>query len=88
MLERREFGVSIQRRRYVSLRKAAHPAFWHIRLMDHEWVPQTPDDLRRHANKLQAIAAHVHRADVACHLREQAAALLAEAQLKAAAARG
>ena len=55
--------------------------------MEHEWVPQTPDDLRRDANKLQAIAVLVCRPDVACHLREHAAALLAEAELKAAAAR-
>jgi hypothetical protein len=55
--------------------------------MDHEWVYQTPDDLRRHADKLQAIAALVRRPDVACHLREQAAVALAEAKLKAAASR-
>ena len=34
------------------------------------------------------LAALVHRPDVACHLREQASALLAEAQLKAATSRG
>lgn len=55
--------------------------------MDHEWVPRTPGELRRHATKLQAIAALVHRSDVASHLREHAAALLAEAELKAAAGR-
>jgi len=55
--------------------------------MDHEWVPQTPEDLRRQAGKLQAIAAFVHRPDVASHLREHAAALLAEAELKLVASR-
>jgi hypothetical protein len=58
-----------------------------MELMDHEWVPQTSADLRRHAHKLQAIAALVRRPDVARHLREQAAAALAEAQLIAAASR-
>lgn len=53
--------------------------------MNHEWVPQTPGELRRHAAKLQAIAALVHRPDVASHLREHAAALLAEAELMAVA---
>jgi hypothetical protein len=51
--------------------------------MDHEWVPQMPGGLRRNAAKLQAIAALVHRPDVASHLRKHAAALLAEAELKA-----
>ncbi len=55
--------------------------------MQHEWVPQSPDELRRQAMKLQAIAGHVYRSDVAFHLREQAAALLAEAELKTVAAR-
>lgn len=54
--------------------------------MQHEWVPQTPDDLRRHARKLQVLAAFVQRHDTALHLREHAAALLAEAELKAATA--
>jgi len=51
--------------------------------MQHEWVPQTLDDLRRHARKLQVLAAFVQRDDTALRLREHAAALLAEAELKA-----
>jgi hypothetical protein len=54
--------------------------------MNHEWVPQTPDELRRHAKKLEAIAAFVSRPDVAFHLKEEAAAVLAEAALREAAA--
>jgi len=72
---------------YVSLRNADRAGFRHDCPMKHEWVPQTPDDLRRDANKLQAIAVLVCRPDVACHLREHAAALLAEAELKVAAER-
>lgn len=55
--------------------------------MNHEYFPQTPDALRRHASKLQAMAAFVCRQDVAWHLKEQAAAVLAEAELRAIAAR-
>lgn len=50
--------------------------------MTHEWILQTPADLRRHASKLQALAAYVSRPDVAQHLQEHAASLLAEAALK------
>lgn len=50
------------------------------------FIAQTPDELRRQANKLYEIAAHVCRLDVAAHLEEQAAALLAEAEIQAAAA--
>ena len=49
-------------------------------------MPQTPDDLRRQAGKLQKIALYVRRPDVASHIREHAAALLAEAELAAVAA--
>ena len=55
-------------------------------LMEHAWMPQTPDDLRRQAGKLQKIALYVRRPDVASHIREHAAALLAEAELAAVAA--
>lgn len=52
----------------------------------YEWLaPQTPADLRRQASKLQTLAAHVMRRDVALHLQEHAARLLAEAELKDAA---
>ena len=57
-----------------------------IRVMNQIWTPETPDELRRHAGKLEAIAAHVRRQDVASHLREQAALLLAQAELRAIAA--
>lgn len=50
--------------------------------MNQQYVPETPDALRRHASNLQAIAAFVYREDVALHLQEQAAAVLAEAELK------
>ena len=50
--------------------------------MGQAFVPQTPNELRRQAAKLYAIASHVARQDVACHLTEQAAALLAEADLR------
>jgi hypothetical protein len=52
--------------------------------MDHEWFPQTADELRRHARKLQVLAALVHRQETARHLRDHAASLIAEAELKAA----
>ena len=55
-------------------------------LMTHEWVPQTPVELRRHASKLRQLAAYVRRADVAQHLEEHAAKLFAEAELKRIAA--
>jgi hypothetical protein len=51
--------------------------------MDHEWVRQSPDELRRQARKLQVLAAFVHRQETARHLRDQAASLIAEAELKA-----
>ena len=50
--------------------------------MLHEWVPQSPQDLRRQAETLRKIAAHVSRRDVARHLEEQAAELLAKAELR------
>jgi hypothetical protein len=50
--------------------------------MDHEWLPQTPEELRCQAAKLQRIAAYVARSDVATHLQEQAARLFAEAELR------
>jgi hypothetical protein len=50
--------------------------------MDHEWLPQTPEELRRQADKLQRLAAYVVRSDVANHLQEQAAQLFAEAELR------
>lgn len=50
--------------------------------MDHEWLPQTPEDLRHLADKLQKLAAHVARDDVANRLHEQAAQLFAEAELR------
>ena len=55
--------------------------------MSHEWVPQTPADLRSQASKLQTLALYVKRPDVAQHLREHAAKLLTEAELKAVARR-
>jgi hypothetical protein len=54
----------------------------HIYTMVHEWLPQTPEELRRQADKLQKLAAHVARNDVAHRLREQAAELFAEAELR------
>jgi hypothetical protein len=50
--------------------------------MDHEWLPQTPEELRHLADKLQRVAAYVTRGDVANHLQEQAARLFAEAELR------
>jgi|KBSSwiStaDraftv2_1062776.scaffolds.fasta_scaffold3613902_1 hypothetical protein len=50
--------------------------------MIHEWLPQTPDDLRRQADRLGQLAAHVARRDVAQRLKEQAAQLFAEAELR------
>jgi len=50
--------------------------------MGQAFIPQTVDELRRQAAKLYAIASHVARQEVACHLNEQAAALLAEAELR------
>ena len=55
--------------------------------MKQAFVLQTPDELRRRASKLYSIAAHVSRREVAGHLKEQAAALLAEAELKSIRAR-
>jgi hypothetical protein len=55
--------------------------------MMHEWLPQSPADLRGQASKLQALAAHVCRREVAQRLQERAAELIAEAELKAVAAR-
>jgi hypothetical protein len=55
--------------------------------MNQAFVQQTPDELRRQASKLYAIAAHVSRRDVASHLKEQAAALLAEAELRSVGSR-
>lgn len=55
--------------------------------MLHEWLPQTPAELRRQASKLQLLASHVSRPDVARHLEEHAAKLLAEAELKTISAR-
>jgi hypothetical protein len=50
--------------------------------MHQAFASQTPDELRRQASKLHALASHVRNHDVACRLREQAAALLFEAELK------
>lgn len=58
-----------------------------ISRMYHEYISETPYALRRHASKLQAMAAFVYRQDVAWHLKEQAAAVLAEAELRAIAGR-
>jgi hypothetical protein len=55
--------------------------------MEYAFVSQTPEELRTQASKLYAIAAHVCRRDVAQHLEQQAAALLAEAELRSVAAR-
>jgi len=55
--------------------------------MKQAFVQQTPDELRRLASKLYAVAAHVSRREVANHLNEQAAALLAEAELRSVASR-
>jgi len=55
--------------------------------MDQAFVMSTPDELRRQASKLYAIAAHVRRRKVAGRLEEQAGALLAEAELSSVAAR-
>jgi hypothetical protein len=55
--------------------------------MDQAFVARTPDELRGQANKLYAIAAHVCRREVKGHLEEQAAALLAEAELRSVAKR-
>lgn len=55
--------------------------------MDHEWLPQTPEELRRQADKFQRLAAHVSRGDVAERLKEQAAQLFAEAELRSLSAR-
>ena len=55
--------------------------------MTHEWLPQTPSELRRQSSKLERLALHVQRPDVAQRLREHSAKLLAEAELKAIAAR-
>lgn len=51
--------------------------------MDHEWLPQTPAELRTQATKLHALATHVFNKDLAHRLEEQAAELFAEAELKA-----
>jgi hypothetical protein len=56
--------------------------------MLYEWVPQSPDDLRRQAQTLRKLAAHVSRRDVAGHLEEQAAELLAKAELRSLSVRG
>jgi len=50
--------------------------------MIYEWLPQTPDELRRQADKLDQLAVHVARSDVAHRLKEQAAQLFAEAELR------
>jgi hypothetical protein len=50
--------------------------------MGQAFVSQSPDELRRQAAKMYAIASHVARQDVASHLNEHAAALLAEAELR------
>ncbi|HLO19037.1 MAG TPA: hypothetical protein VK192_00905 [Sphingomicrobium sp.] len=55
--------------------------------MDHEWLPQTPEELRRQADKFEKLAAFVSRGDVAQHLKEQAAQLIAEAELRSLSAR-
>ena len=49
--------------------------------MDHEWLPQTPAELRKQARKFQMLAAHVLHVDLARRLEEQAAELLAKAEL-------
>jgi hypothetical protein len=50
--------------------------------MEHEWLPQTAAELRVQAGKLSALAAHVLNGDLAKRLEEQAAELLARAELK------
>ena len=62
-------------------------AWVHIFSMDHEWLPQTPEELRRQADKFQRLASYVSRSDVAQHLREHAAQLFAEAELRSLSAR-
>jgi hypothetical protein len=56
--------------------------------MAHEWLPQTPAELRTQAAKLQKLAAHVLHGDLAERLEEQAAELLAKAELKEVQERG
>jgi hypothetical protein len=50
--------------------------------MVREWFRQTPEELRRQADKLAKMAEHVARTDVAERLRAQAAQIHAEAELR------
>lgn len=50
--------------------------------MDHEWLPQTPEELRGQADKLRRLAAYVSGRDLAHRLEEQAADLSAKAELQ------
>jgi len=79
-------GLDLGDETYVTMRSAASLVSGHNALVQHEWIPRTPEDLRRHARKLQVLAAFVHRDDTALRLREHAAELLAEAELKEATA--
>ena len=45
----------------------------------HEWVPQTPDELRHQAAQCRKLTAHVFDRDLRRHLEEQAAELLIQA---------
>jgi hypothetical protein len=50
--------------------------------MDHEWVPATAEELRKQAQTCRRLAAHVTDRDLARRLEDQAAELLAQAELK------
>lgn len=51
--------------------------------MDHEWVPQTAEQLRFQADKMLKLARFVRRPELASRLIEQATSLIEEAERRA-----
>lgn len=62
------------------LRKANRQMLGQYFAMHHEWLPQTPEQLRFQADKMRKLARFVRNSELARRLNEQAEALILESE--------